>query len=171
MSGAIIILLAAVFLLAAASKLRSPGEFGDVLRNLVPAALVRPLTLAAPLAELALGVILLSGLANQIAVGAAMAMLAVFTIVLTIMWRRGLKGCGCFGEAEDTTTVGGIIRNVILMALAGLVVASPQPAVLYGPDFSTGLGRVTVAAGAFCFWQCLVALVHRRKYFLNFSRT
>jgi uncharacterized membrane protein YphA (DoxX/SURF4 family) len=172
MSGSIILLLAAVFLFAALAKLRSQNEFAEVLRNLVPSSLVKMTALAIPLLEVLLAGFLLSGIASRAAAMASVAVLAVFTIVLTVMWRRGVKGCGCFGEDNNTATTGsGIIRNLILIALAVLIAIGPENLMLYGPDVATLLGRMTVVAGAFCLWPCIVALVERRKLIFNFAKT
>ena len=172
MSGSIILLLAAVFLFAALAKLRSQDEFAEVLKNVVPSSLVRTAALAIPLLELLLAVFLLSGIASRAAAVVSVVVLGVFTIVLTVMWRRGVKGCGCFGEDNNTATTGsGIIRNLILIVLALLVAVGPESDMLYGPDSATLLGRMTVVAGAFCLWPCIVGLVERRKLIFNFAKT
>ena len=54
MSGVIILLLAAVFLIAAISKLRAQDAFRAVLRNLIHERLVNPTALIVPLGELVL---------------------------------------------------------------------------------------------------------------------
>jgi uncharacterized membrane protein YphA (DoxX/SURF4 family) len=171
MSGTIILLLATVFVLAAISKLRSRAAFGAVLRNLVPARLVEPLTIIVPTTELLLAIFLLIGIAPQKAVAAAIAMLIIFTIVLAEMWRRGLQGCACFGESVNTsTTSSGLIRNAILIAAACSIITEPGPISFWGSDISTFLGQLTIITGALCFWPCLVALVSQRKYIFNHSQ-
>ena len=164
MAGAIVLLLAAVFVIAATSKLRSKDAFRAVLRRMVPARIVEAIAVLVPLAELALATFLLSGIAFQKALCCAVFMLAVFTIVLVIMRRRGIKGCACFGETADTSSPGsGIARNILLIGIAALAASAEGPISIWGPDFSSLLGRLTVVAGALCLWQCLVALVNRRK--------
>jgi hypothetical protein len=168
MSGTIILLLAAVFALAAIAKLRSRDAFAAVLRSLVPALLVKPLSVMVPVLELALAAFLLSGIATQTAIGVSIGVLVLFTAVLGEMWRRGLKGCACFGESVNTaTTSSGVIRNVMLIVAASCVVSNPGAVSFLGLDISSFLGRMTVVVGALCFWPCLVALIGQRKYLFN----
>jgi uncharacterized membrane protein YphA (DoxX/SURF4 family) len=170
MSGAIILLLAAIFVLAAISKFRSSDAFGEVLRNLFPPPLIKPVAIMVPLSELLLAGFLLSGVAQKKAIATAIALLIVFTIILSVMWHRGLKGCACFGETVNADTSGsGIIRNLVLIACAIFVLNQPGPILFWGPDFSTFLGRLTVIAGILCLWPCLIALVNRRKLIFNYS--
>ncbi|MGI8967237.1 MAG: MauE/DoxX family redox-associated membrane protein [Limisphaerales bacterium] len=169
MPETIILLLAAIFLLAAISKFRSRDAFSAVLRNLLPAVLVAPMSIFVPLVELLLAGFLLSGIAPQKAIIASIVMLVIFTLVLAEMWRRGLQGCACFGETVNTsTTSSGLIRNVILIAAALSILNEREPISFLGPDFSTFLGRLTVIIGALCLWPCLVALVSRRKLIFNY---
>ncbi len=169
MSGTIILLLAAIFILAAVSKLRAREAFAAVLRNLAPQIFVVSLSIIVPVIELALAAFLLSGIALQNALAASIAMLVVFTIILAEMWRRGLKGCACFGETVNTaTTSSGLIRNLILIAAAASIMNEREPISFLGPDLSTFLARLTVIIGALCLWPCLVALVSRRKYIFNY---
>jgi hypothetical protein len=168
MSGAIILLLATVFVVAAVSKLRSRAEFSAVLRRLILGPLVGTATIVVPGIEILIAVFLLSGLAPQGAIMAAIVLLSVFTVVLIEMRRRGVKGCACFGEsAEDAGTASGIIRNLLLIIAAVCALQGTGPIFWIGPDTSSFLGRVTIVTGAFCLWPCLVALANRRKYLFN----
>ncbi len=169
MSGTIILLLAAVFILAAISKLRARDAFSAVLINLIPSPFIGFASIIIPVIELLLAGFLLSGIAPQKAIMASIVMLIIFTVVLAIMWRRGLQGCACFGETVNTsTTSSGLIRNVILIAAAASILNESAPISFLGPDFSTFLGRLTVIIGALCFWPCLVALIGRRKLIFNY---
>jgi uncharacterized membrane protein YphA (DoxX/SURF4 family) len=168
MSGAIILLLALVFLLAALSKLRDREAFSRVLRQLVPRSLVHPLSVGVPLGEIMLSACLIGGLWPRPVLAASIAILIVFTVVLAYMWRRGLKGCACFGETENNASpIGGIARNLVLIAAAFAAINQSQPIAVMGPDLSSFLGRVTLVAGAFCLWSCLIPLIERRKFLIN----
>jgi hypothetical protein len=172
MTGTIILLLAILFTIAGISKLRSRPAFSAVLRNLIPASLVKPATIVIPAIELLLAGFLFSGIAPQKALAAAIALLAVFTVILAEMWRRGLKGCACFGETGTAATNGsGVIRNLLLIGAAAAVINQPGPVSLFGPDVSSFLARMTVVAGAFCFWSCLAALAGRRKSIFSQLKT
>src|SRR4051812_25604327 len=104
MSGVIVLLLAAVFLIASVTKLRAQDQFRAVLRNLMPERLVNFVALTVPLVELIFVGLLLAGIAPQKTIVASIILLAIFTVVLAEMWRRGLNGCACFGESVNTAT-------------------------------------------------------------------
>jgi hypothetical protein len=166
MPGTIILLLAAVFVIAAVTKLRSKDAFRAVLRGLFPRALVEPALVIVPVVELALGTFLLSGIAQKAAVNCAIIMLAAFTLALVVMWWRGIKGCACFGEAANTATTGsGILRNIILLCAAVFVARQPGPVAFWSRDISSLLARLTVVVGAFCLWACIIALVNQRRIY------
>jgi hypothetical protein len=171
MPGAVILILAVVFVSAAIAKLRSKDAFRAVLRALFPRAVVEPAVVIVPVAELALGAFLLSGISPNRAFECAIAVLAVFTLVLGVMWWRGIKGCACFGEAVNTATTGsGMVRNIILMAAAAFVAKEPEPITFWNRDISFLIGQLTVVIGAFCLWATVSALVNQRKiYFNDFS--
>lgn len=172
MSGVIILLLAAVFALAGVSKLGSPGAFRAVLRGLLPAGLVAPVAILVPVVELTLVVFLVSGITPRNTVAAAVAMLVVFTIVLAEMWRRGMKGCACFGESLETATTGsGVVRNLGLITAGVFVAIDDGAVVLWGPNLSHFLARLTVVVGTLALWPCLVALVERRKWIFHRGNT
>ena len=153
MLAVIVLLLAAVFALAAASKMRSRAAFEEVLRKLAPARLVEPLTLIIPALELLLAAFLLSGVALRWAALMAFLMLIVFTFFLTRMRRSGLQGCACFGEdSNSATAAAGIVRNLVLMLGATVVVAKPESVRPWQADFSGLLGQGTVVIGVLCLW-------------------
>jgi putative oxidoreductase len=168
MSGAIILLLATVFVMAAIAKLRSTDAFRTVLRALLPRAMVGPAAVVVPVFELALAAFLLSGVAPKNAIACGAGTLGIFTIVLAVMWWRGIKGCACFGEGVNTATTGsGILRNLILMAAAVYAIKEPGPINFFGPDVSSLLARATVVVGSLCLWATVSALVNLRKIYFN----
>jgi uncharacterized membrane protein YphA (DoxX/SURF4 family) len=165
MLAVIVLLLAAVFALAAVSKMRSRAAFEAMLRKLAPTRLVEPLTRIIPALELGLAAFLLSGVALRWAALAAFLMLIVFTLFLTRMRRSGLQGCACFGEdSNSATAAAGIVRNLMLMLGAAFIIANPESARPWQADFSGLLGQGTVVLGALCLWPCVVALVNRSEF-------
>jgi uncharacterized membrane protein YphA (DoxX/SURF4 family) len=171
MSGAVILLLASVFLLAAIAKLRSREAFSKVLRQFMPRALAETLSRVVPIGEIVLAAFLISGIWSRAALVASVAVLGCFTLVLGRLWQRGLKGCACFGETENDLTPGaGIVRNLLLIAAALEGMGRADPIALVGPDVSSFLARLTIVAGAFCLWSCLVPLIQRRKFLFNLKR-
>src|SRR5687767_10184803 len=94
------LLLAAVFFLAAATKLvdragarRAAVDFG------VPAAVARPFAFILPLAELAVAGALLPGASARWGALGALALLLVFVAAIALNLARGRKpDCRCFGQ-------------------------------------------------------------------------
>jgi hypothetical protein len=172
MTGAIVLLLAVVFALAAISKMRSRAEFVIVLRHLLPPWCAKPISILIPAGELLLAALLLSGVTLSGALIAVIVVLSVFTIVLFQMHRRGVKGCGCFGESsEEQNVVGGVLRNVLLIGAAGWLLCETEPVTVVGPDISSFLGRITIVIGVLCLGSCLVALTRIYKQFSQPSKT
>jgi uncharacterized membrane protein YphA (DoxX/SURF4 family) len=170
MPGTVILLLAAIFLLAAISKIRERIAFASLLRRLLPGWLVQPAATLTPAGELLLATFLLSGVAPRRVLAAAIVLLAGFTIILAQMWRRGFKGCGCFGEGQNAVTPGnGLVRNLVLMAATAWAISQTGSFSVFGPDLSSFLGRLTVVAGVISLWPCLVALAHRRRFIFSFD--
>jgi Methylamine utilisation protein MauE len=165
MTGAYLLLLGSLLLIAAVAKFRAPALFHANLGKLLPAMVARPLSVLVPAVELVLGLLLVTGIAARHSLVTSLVLLLAFTVALAEMSRRGLKTCGCFGDDDESATPrSGIIRNLLLVA-AGLITLR------YGgdfrslaPDLGTALGRVTVAAGAACLWQGALALIARRDY-------
>jgi hypothetical protein len=126
------LILAGVFLAAAAPKLLDPATFATAIANYqafpdgtvnLIAAVVPALELVGALALLTPwrrgGALLLAGL------------LLGFTVLLGVSLARGLDlSCGCFGAAANSEPVSPLhlLRNVGLLALAGLVLAAPRVA-------------------------------------------
>jgi len=162
MPGSIVLLLSAVFLLAAISKLRSRGEFIAVLRQLSPGFLVYPLSFAVPFLELLLAVCLLKVRTQRPALLATIACLILFTFILLELQRRGAKGCGCFGES-DAELGPGVVRNVILSGLTAALLPQSAAISCFAPDLSSFVARLTVVLTAFCLWPCLVAIASLYK--------
>ena len=118
------ILLATVFAVAAVAKFRDPAGTRAALAGFrLPPRLRHPISLALPAVELALAVMLVPSATAQIAAVGASVLLAGFTIGLASVVARGDEvECNCLGSISRRP-VGGltIIRNVVLLALAGLV--------------------------------------------------
>ena len=119
------LLLAAVFLLAGATKLIDPrgtrralGDFG------LPGAIARPMMLLLPLLEIAVAAALIPvGLAWYGAWG-ALALLAAFLVAVGLAMLRGQKpDCHCFGQIH-AAPVGWqtLLRNIVLAAGAGVLI-------------------------------------------------
>jgi uncharacterized membrane protein YphA (DoxX/SURF4 family) len=121
------VVLAAVFLYAAYSKLRQPwlllAMAIDAYR-LLPEWAVMTLARTLPWCELALGILLLTGIwLRQVALAASL-LLAVFFAVMLRSYAKGLEiDCACFGLGE-AISVKTLLRDGVLvvssMALTAL---------------------------------------------------
>jgi hypothetical protein len=115
--------------------------------------------------ELILAGWLLSGVAPRAAAAVAVLVLLGFSAALLRMWRKGVSGCGCFGEAADSAPAG-LVRNVLLIGLAtaGVVLPAAAPAGPWSGGAAEVVGRGTLLVGAACLWACGVAVARRREF-------
>jgi uncharacterized membrane protein YphA (DoxX/SURF4 family) len=99
------IALAAVFLYAAYMKLRDPWMIFAMeidAMHVIPGNMVEPVARTMPWLELAIGLLLLTGLQLRYVASAATALLGFFFTLLLILYVRGFQGdCGCFGPGEQ----------------------------------------------------------------------
>ncbi len=160
------LLLAAVFLTAAAAKLRDPagsrkavGDFG------MPAALASPFAFMLPFAEIAVAVALVPTASAWYGAAGALALMAVFTAAIIVNLLLGRRpDCHCFGELTNSAigwpTVG---RNVVIGAIAAFVAVqgiggsgTSAVAWLDGLDVAEGIalanGLVALAIAGGAFW-------------------
>ena len=165
MTGVYLLLLGVIFITAALAKFNDRRTFSKTLAQLFAEPFARPASLLVPFLEIALGLCLLAGIAVRQTLGAAIFLLLLFTIVLTEMWRRGMKNCGCFGESEQESNPAiGIVRNLLLVVtgLAALRFGNHFSAI--GPEPATTFGRFTVAAGVLLLWCSSLAVWERRQF-------
>lgn len=142
------LLLAFVFLLALAHKLRSPAAFVATVESyrLLPHALVVPTSWAL----IALEALAVAGLVAGLKASAllAVSLLALYTLAIGVNLARGRRDidCGCSGPAMRQTLSGWLIaRNTGLVALALIALAPP------GARALTLLDAFTAAAALAAF--------------------
>src|ERR1700674_1163700 len=120
------LLLAAVFTVAGIAKLldlagsrKSLADFG------VPAWLSKPLGVFLPLAELVCAAALIPSASAVWGARGVAALLAIFIAGISINLARGrTPDCHCFGQLSSSpVSWKTLARNVVLLALAGVVVA------------------------------------------------
>ena len=94
---------------------------------------------ALPFVEMALGVLLLIGLATRLAAGISAALLVVFIAGIASAWARGLAiDCGCFGKGgragrgQTPTYCPEILRDVGFLVLAVFLLIWPRHRVFRG---------------------------------------
>jgi uncharacterized membrane protein YphA (DoxX/SURF4 family) len=99
------LVLAAVFLYAAYTKLRDPWMIFAMeidAMHIVPGTMVEAVARTMPWFELALGVLLLIGIQTRYIASVATVLLASFFGMLLFLYLRGFQGdCGCFGPGEQ----------------------------------------------------------------------
>ena len=164
------LVLAAVFALSAAAKLRSATAVADFRR--AAAALGGPrlpsdapavLAVVVPAGEAALAAALLLTASAAAALACAAVLLTGFAAVLTAALRRGESAsCNCFGSSRHPVSRAQVVRNAVLTAVALLGLTG---AVMRHGVQSIGLPALlvaVVAAGAavwvVALWDDLAAL-------------
>ncbi|WP_422771161.1 MauE/DoxX family redox-associated membrane protein [Plantactinospora sp. WMMC1484] len=140
--------LAAVWLVAGGSKVGDLAASGRAVNayQLFPYDLAVVIGAALPFVELALGLILLLGLATRLAAGISAALLVIFIAGIVSAWARGLSiDCGCFGSGGDLAagqqpTYGTeILRDLGFLVLAGFLLLWPRTPI----SVDAALGRDT----------------------------
>lgn len=126
--------LAAVWLFAGASKVGDLAASGRsvVAYELMPYDVAMAVGAALPFVELALGLLLLLGMATRLSAAVSALLLIVFIAGIASAWARGLSiDCGCFGqggtlaERESPTYWLEILRDIGFLALAGFLLVWP----------------------------------------------
>ncbi|MGR6317665.1 MauE/DoxX family redox-associated membrane protein [Micromonospora soli] len=127
--------LAAVWLVAGGSKVGDLGASGRAVNayQLMPYDVAAVIGAALPFVELALGVLLLLGLATRMAAGVSTALLVVFITGIASAWARGLAiDCGCFGSGgqlaagQAPSYLPEILRDLGFLVLAGFLLSRPR---------------------------------------------
>jgi uncharacterized membrane protein YphA (DoxX/SURF4 family) len=133
--------LAAVWTWAALAKIADPDAAVRAVRayRLLPEALVRPVAWGLPFVELALAVLLLTGLATRFAASVSAGLLAVYMVGIGSAWARGLRiDCGCFGGGGPSARVGAgdylldLARDAALLAVAVALAWRPRSRLALG---------------------------------------
>lgn len=143
----------AVFLGAGLAKLRNRRVFPGVVANyrLLPEALVAPVALTLPIAEVVIGLMLIAGL--RVAAVPAGMMLLAFAAAMAINIGRGRShiDCGC-GRSELRQPLSRVlvVRNLVLAALL-LPLLAPTP------PLGSALWFVALASGVALYLLILLA--------------
>jgi uncharacterized membrane protein YphA (DoxX/SURF4 family) len=123
-----------VWLIAGGAKAGDVAASGRAVNayQLMPYDVAKVVGAALPFLEIALGLLLLAGLAVRFSAGVSAVLLVVFIAGIVSAWSRGLAiDCGCFGSggelgAGQTPTYGTeILRDLGFLALAGILLWRP----------------------------------------------
>ena len=127
--------LAAVWLYAGGAKV---GDLAGSARavnayQVMPFDVAQVIGAMLPFVEVAVGLLLLAGLATRVSAVFSALLLAVFVAGIASAWARGLQiDCGCFGSggqlaAGESPTYGWeIARDVGFLLLAGYLIVRPD---------------------------------------------
>lgn len=132
------IVLAGVFLAAAAPKLADPLSFATSLANyrVFPDDSLHLIATVVPALELVAALAVLTGWRLRGGVCLLGGMLLAFTALLATSLARGLDlDCGCFGRSDQVDPVGPLhlVRNVVLLALCAVLLVVTRRAAVVDP--------------------------------------
>lgn len=133
--------LAAVWLVAGGLKAFDPDQSEIAVKayHLFPDQAAYVVSLVLPMAEIALGLLLLIGLAVRPAAIASAVLLAALIGAIASVWARGYTiDCGCFGGGGEADVswrnyLFEILRDIGFLALAGWLIAFPRSYLALGP--------------------------------------
>ena len=126
--------LAAVFLVAGALKIGDLAASGRAVNayRLMPFEVARTVGAIQPFLEIAVGLLLLIGIAVRLSAAIAALLLVIFIAGIASAWARGLQiDCGCFSKggtlaAGQNTTYGwDLLRDIGFLVLAGILLWRP----------------------------------------------
>jgi uncharacterized membrane protein YphA (DoxX/SURF4 family) len=126
--------LAAVFLVSGVLKAIDPDATYVAVRayDVLPKAAVALVAGVLPWLEIALGLLLLAGIATRAAAVAAAGLLLVFVAGVTQAWARGLSiDCGCFGgggvvDPGQTAYGRELMRDGAFLLMAAWLIVRPR---------------------------------------------
>ncbi|MFC7548018.1 MauE/DoxX family redox-associated membrane protein [Plantactinospora sp. GCM10030261] len=129
--------LTAVWLIAGGTKVGDLAASGRAVNayQIFPGDVATVIGAALPFVELALGLLLLVGLATRFAAGVSAVLLVLFIAGIAAAWSRGLSiDCGCFGDGgqlgpgESPNYGSEIVRDLGFLVLAGFLLTWPRTA-------------------------------------------
>jgi uncharacterized membrane protein YphA (DoxX/SURF4 family) len=129
------LVLGVVWVVAGASKVTDLAASGRAVAayRILPYHVATTVGAVLPFIEIALGILLIVGLATRLAAIISVVLLLVFIAGIASAWARGLRiECGCFGGGGDLSGnaspryLGEILRDVALVLVAGFLVIFPS---------------------------------------------
>jgi uncharacterized membrane protein YphA (DoxX/SURF4 family) len=127
--------LAAVWLVAGGLKVGDLAASGRAVNayDLFPYEVAKVIGAAQPFLEIALGLLLLAGLAVRLSAGISAVLLVVFIAGIVSAWARGLQiDCGCFstggelGAGQTPQYTWDLVRDTGFLLLAGILLWRPR---------------------------------------------
>jgi uncharacterized membrane protein YphA (DoxX/SURF4 family) len=127
--------LAVVWLVAGGLKVGDLAESGRAVNayEIFPYEVAKVIGAAQPFLEIALGLLLLAGLAVRLSAGISAGLLMIFIAGIVSAWTRGLQiDCGCFssggqlGAGQSPQYTWDIVRDAGFLLLAGILLWRPR---------------------------------------------
>jgi uncharacterized membrane protein YphA (DoxX/SURF4 family) len=127
--------LAAVWLVAGGLKVGDLAASGRAVNayQLFPYEVAKVIGAAQPFLEIALGLLLLAGLAVRLSAGISAGLLVIFIAGIVSAWTRGLQiDCGCFstggelGAGQTPQYTWDLVRDAGFLLLAGVLLWRPR---------------------------------------------
>lgn len=127
--------LAAVWLVAGGLKVGDLAASGRAVNayGIFPYEVAKIIGAAQPFLEIALGLLLLAGLAVRLSAGLSAVLLVIFIAGIISAWARGLQiDCGCFstggelGAGQSPQYAWDIARDAGFLLLAGILLWRPR---------------------------------------------
>jgi uncharacterized membrane protein YphA (DoxX/SURF4 family) len=127
--------LGTVWVIAGATKVGDLAASGRavVAYRILPFDAAMAFGAVQPFLEIALGLLLILGIATRLAAALSAVLLIAFITGIVAAWARGLRiDCGCFSAGGDlaadepTTYFSATIRDIGLLAVAGFLVWAPR---------------------------------------------
>ena len=116
------VVLGTIFIISGMMKVLDARSFMDTLPLYHLPDWFIPLGALVPPVEVAIGVALIAGTALRITTLATLGLLAAFCVMLVVGIAGGeLNTCGCFGPALEQSPQSALLRNLMLMLLAGII--------------------------------------------------
>ena len=129
------LVLASVWIVAGVLKVGDLAASGRAVHayRVMPHDAAKVVGAVQPFLEIALGVLLLIGLAVRLSAGISAVLLTVFIAGIVSAWARGLQiDCGCFsrggalGAGETPAYAADLARDAGLLVLAGILLWRPR---------------------------------------------
>jgi uncharacterized membrane protein YphA (DoxX/SURF4 family) len=129
------LVLGGVWLAAAALKIGDLNASGRavVAYRVFPSPVASGIGTVLPFVEIALGALLVLGLATRLSAVVSAVLLVAYIVGIASVWARGLRiDCGCFGSGGDLaanaqpTYFSETIRDIALLAVAGFLAVRPR---------------------------------------------
>lgn len=142
-----------VLCLSALTKMLSPQAFVSVMGEygIFPADLILPLATGAVALELALGLMLISGIGRRVAARIAAPLVVVFILLILRALATGMTGCGCFGEVIEVDPRAELVLDLLLLAALWIVWRAGSDLSFAGGRVASVFGWVVLCLGAVVF--------------------